>query len=191
MKAKQYLVYFLLIFISCSQNENLYENETMINEIENVILSIIELDSIKAHYPNYLIVEELPKYINLKNGTPFISGPPPNTDLLSPNLNEEFTSVPNISLTKEDSTFFNKQLEHSKRLTLSDEHFGSRKSKYNWQTEKTYIYFTTPIFNKNKNIAWIKVGLTCGSLCGNQRTLILKKQNSHWIIINDKMDWIS
>ena len=69
--------------------------------------------------------------------------------------------------------------------------FGKRKSKIDFKSQNTLLSFSIPIFNKSRNIAWIKTEFVCGELCGEGKTLILQKINGKWKIINKKTDWIS
>ena len=89
----------------------------------------------------------------------------------------------------DENIYIAKQKEDSKPIELSDQLFGKRKKKINL-FQDTYIYFSIPIFNKSRNLAWIKTGIACGKTCGEGRTLILQKINGKWKIINKKSNWI-
>lgn len=181
----------MAILIGCSTENNIYDLTETKTEIENLISQIIETDSIEKHYPDYVIVSILPKYVSRSKKEEFKPGPPPNADYLFPNLEYEFKELNEIEFTSKDFEYFDKQEMDSKRIELSDEIFGSRKSNVSIETKQTYVYFSIPIFNSNKDIAWIQTGLVCGSLCGEGRTLILQKKNGKWIKMKEKRDWIS
>lgn len=188
---KYIIVILVAILIGCSTENNIYDLTETKTEIENLISQIIETDSIEKHYPDYVIVSILPKYVSRSKKEEFKPGPPPNADYLFPNLEYEFKELNEIEFTSKDFEYFDKQEMDSKRIELSDEIFGSRKSNVSIETKKTYVYFSIPIFNSNKDIAWIQTGLVCGSLCGEGRTLILQKKNGKWIKMKEKRDWIS
>ncbi|MEZ5044989.1 MAG: hypothetical protein R2828_34145 [Saprospiraceae bacterium] len=188
---KNIIVIILAILIGCGIENNIYNLTETMTEIENLISQIIETDSIEKHYPDYVIVSILPKYVNRDEKEEFKPGPPPNADYLFPNLEYEFKELSQIEFTSKDFEYFEKQELDSKRIELSNEIFGSRKSKVNIETKKPYVYFSIPIFNSEKDIAWIQTGLVCGSLCGEGRTLILQKKNGKWMKLKEKRDWIS
>ena len=188
---KYIIVFFLAILIGCGTENNIYDSTETKSEIENLISQIIETDSIEKQYPDYVIVSVLPKYVNRDEKEEFKPGPPPNADYLFPNLEYEFKELSEVEFTPKDFEYLEKQELDSKRIELSDKFFGSRKSKVSIETKKPYVYFSIPIFNSEKDIAWIQIGLVCGSLCGEGRTLILQKMNGKWTKIKEKRDWIS
>ncbi|MDB4442940.1 hypothetical protein N9157_00370 [Saprospiraceae bacterium] len=186
----KHLSLWLLILISgCFEEQNIYNKSDNLNDIENLISRIIEIDSIEINYPNYKIVAVLPKYINRKNQEGFKPKPPPYGDYLFPDLEEEFSDLKETKFSSDENIYIAKQKEDSKPIELSDQLFGKRKKKINL-FQDTYIYFSIPIFNKSRNLAWIKTGIACGKTCGEGRTLILQKINGKWKIINKKSNWI-
>jgi len=106
-------------------------------------------------------------------------------------LEKEFAGIKGIKFSSDENIYIQKQEEDSKSIELSDKIFGKRKSKINSKSHPTLITFSIPIFNKNRNLAWIKTELVCGELCGAGRTLILQKINGNWKIVNEKTDWVS
>jgi len=187
-----YSTLFISILISgCFEEQNIYDQSNNINEIENLISQIIELDSIEKNYPDYKVAAILPKYINRENQKGFKPGPPPNSAYLFPDLDKEFEKMKDIKFSSAENIYIDKQEENSKPIELSDKIFGKRKTKIEVGDQSTYVYFSIPIFNKSRNLAWIKTGLVCGKTCGERRTLILQKLNGKWKIISNKNDWVS
>jgi hypothetical protein len=191
MKYFKYSSLWLLILMSgCFEEQNIYDQSDNLNDIENLISQIIQIDSIENNYPDYKIVAVLPKYVSRKNQDGFKPGPPPNADYLFPDLKKEFSDLKETKFSSDENIYITKQEEDSKPIELSEKIFGKRKAKIDL-FQDTYSYFSIPIFNKSRNLAWIKTGLACGKTCGEGRTLILQKINGKWKIINKKSDWIS
>jgi hypothetical protein len=182
----------LLIFISgCFEEQNIYDQSDNLNDIENLIAQIIEMDSIENNYPDYKIVAVLPKYVRRENQDNFKPRPPLSGHYLFPDLEKEFSEMKETNFSSDENIYIKKQEEDSKPIELSEKMFGKRKSKIDFKSQNTLLSFSIPIFNKSRNIAWIKTELVCGELCGEGRTLILQKINGKWKIINKKTDWIS
>lgn len=191
IKYFKYLSLWILILLSgCFEEQNIYDQSDNLNDIENLIIQIIEIDSIEKNYPDYKIVAVLPKYISRKNQVKFKPGPPPFADYLFPDLEKEFEEMKGTKFSSDENLYIKKQEEDSKQIELREELFGKRKSNIDLN-QNTYIYFSIPIFNKSRNLAWIKTGISCGKLCGEGRTLILQKIKGKWKIIKSTSDWIS
>ncbi|MFK7771599.1 MAG: hypothetical protein AB8F94_05645 [Saprospiraceae bacterium] len=189
-KFKYSSLWILILISGCFQEQNIYDQSDNLNDIENLISQIIQIDSVENNYPDYKIVAVLPKYIPRKNKDRFKPKPPPNGDYLFPDLEKEFSELKETKFSSDENIYIKKQEEDSKPIELSEKMFGERKTKIDL-FQDTYIYFSIPIFNKSRNLAWIKTGISCGKLCGEGRTLILQKINGKWKIINKKSDWIS
>lgn len=179
----------LLILFGCNKEGNIYESKVLNSEIEELILQIIELDSLDKNYPEYRIFNVLPKYINRLEKETFRPGPPPGSKTLFPDLKFE-TRENKITFSETDFHYFARQEIDSRRIELSEQYFG-KKLLTKLNPEDQYIYFSIPVFNKKRTIAWIKTGFYCGSLCGEGKTLILMKNNSKWNIIWEKRNWTS
>lgn len=188
----KYLIFFLLIALSgCFEEQNIYDQTDNLNDIENLITQIIVLDSIEHNYPDYKIVSVLPKYVRRENQDKFRSEPPPSSSYLFPDLEKEFSELKETKFSSDENIYISKQEEDSKPIELSEKEFGKRKATIDFKTQDTYIYFSIPIFNKSRNLAWIKTGLVCGKTCGEEKTLILQKINGKWKIIKTTSDWVS
>lgn len=183
-------IFILIIFCGCTKEINIYDSKELRSEIEELIVQIIELDSIEVYYSNYGVFKVLPEYVNRSKIDTFKPGPPPGSKYLFPNLESE-TRENSLKFKEEDYSYLKLQELHSKRIELSDEEFGNRKTEINLETKIPYVYFSIPIFNKEKSLAWIRTGLFCGRLCGEGRTLILNKKDGKWMIIKSKTDWVS
>jgi hypothetical protein len=184
MKYFKYSSLWLLILMSgCFEEQNIYDQSDNLNDIENLISQIIQIDSIENNYPDYKIAAVLPKYISRENQDGFKSGPPPNADYLFPDLKKEFSDLKETKFSSDENIYIAKQEEDSKPIELSEKVFGKRKSTTDFKSEDISIYFSIPIFNKSRNLAWIKTGINCGKLCSERRTLILQKINRKWKII--------
>lgn len=183
-------LWFLILLSGCFEEQNIYDQSDNLNDIENLIIQIIEIDSIEKNYPDYKIVAVLPKYISRKNQVKFKPGPPPFAYYLFPDLEKEFEEMKGTKFSSDENLYIKKQEEDSKQIELREELFGKRKSNIDLN-QNTYIYFSIPIFNKSRNLAWIKTGISCGKLCGEGRTLILQKIKGKWKIIKSTSDWIS
>ncbi len=189
-KIKYLSLWFLILISGCFEEQNIYDQSDNLNEIENLIVQIIQLDSIENNYPDYKIVAVLPKYVSRKNSDKIKPGPPPYANYFFPDLEKEFSGIQGTKFSSDENIYLEKQAHDSKSIKLSEENFGKRKSKIDL-LQDTYIYFSIPIFNKSRNLAWIKTGLACGKTCGEGRTLILQKINGKWKIIKNTSDWIS
>ena len=67
-----------------------------------------------------------------------------------------------------------------------------KKSKRNFVLlERTYYYFSKPIFNDLHTLAMITLSYHCGHLCGDGCVYVFKKINGHWIKIAETNCWIS
>ena len=66
MKIAQKCIYIfiLIILCGCTKEKNIYDSKELRMEIEELIVQIIELDSIEAYYPNYGVFKVLPEYVN-------------------------------------------------------------------------------------------------------------------------------
>lgn len=184
-----FLILWVLIFTSgCFEEQNIYDQTDNLNDIENLIMQIIEIDSIEKNYPNYKVVAVLPKYASRNNKREFKPGPPPNAKYLFPDLDKEFSGLEDIKFSSDENIYLERQETDSKPIELSENNFGKRKTNIGFETKETYIYFSIPIFNKSRNLAWIKTGLVCGKTCGEGRTLILQKIKGKWKIIKKTRD---
>lgn len=181
----------MILMSGCFEEQNIYDQSDNLNEIENLISQIIQIDSVENYYPDYKIVAVLPKYISRKNQNGFKPAPPPNGDYLFPDLKKEFSELKETKFSSAENIYIKKQEEDSKPIELSEKMFGKIKTTIDFKFQGTYIYFSIPIFNKSRNLAWIKTGISCGKLCGEGRTLILQKIDGKWKIIYKKSDWIS
>ena len=184
-------LWFLILVSGCFEEQNIYDQADNLDDIENLISQIIQIDSVENNFPDYKIIAVLPKYISRKNKNGFKPAPPPNANYLFPDLEKEFSDLKETKFSSDENIYIAKQEEDSKPIELNEKVFGKRKSKIDFKFQGTYIYFSIPIFNKSRNLAWIKTGISCGKLCGEGRTLILQKINGKWKIIHKKSDWIS
>ncbi|MFK8004981.1 MAG: hypothetical protein AB8H03_01360 [Saprospiraceae bacterium] len=182
---------FLILLSGCFEEQNIYDQSDNLNDIENLIVQIIQLDSIENNYPDYKIIPVLRKYVPREKQDKFQPGPPLSAHYLFPDLAKEFSDLKDTKFSSDENIYIKKQEEDSKSIELSDQIFGKRKSKSNFKSDGTYLTFSIPIFNKSRNLAWIKMELVCGELCGEGRTLILQKINGKWKIINKRSDWVS
>lgn len=48
-----------------------------------------------------------------------------------------------------------------------------------------FCYISMPLFNKNKSIAIIEKGMSCGLTCGELENLIFKRINKKWILVTN------
>ena len=157
-------LWFLILMSGCFEEQNIYDQADNLDDIENLISQIIKIDSVENNYPDYRIVAVLPKYVSRKNKNGFKPGPPPNGDYLFPDLKKEFSDLKETKFSSDENIYIIKQEEDSKPIELSDQMFGKRKSKVDAKTQFPFVYFSIPIFNKSRNLAWIKTGISCGCL---------------------------
>lgn len=196
MKFNSILCKFVIaLLIGCSPNQpKVFYNDEFLEEIEGLIISIIETDSIEVYFPDYKIYSYLPKYVLREQIDFFQPGPPPKAPNLFPDINSELGEVVGIGLSKADVSYFKEQEVRSEPLELSDTNFGTRKTLLSEDLREIkypYIYYSIPIFNATRDVAWIMSGIDCGWLCGEGKTIILKKKNGRWEKIFEKIDWVS
>lgn len=59
-------------------------------------------------------------------------------------------------------------------------------------SEDGFVTISFPIFIRNKTEVAVKIGYCCGSLCGEGRTYILKRNNEgRWFVIETFDNWVS
>jgi len=192
------LFYLLLIAISsiiysCKNGQESIADTGHSKTIE-VIKAIIQEDSLQEDFADLEIYSVLTKYISRKEKAHFTPGPPPGSARLFPEIEEILKSdLPEITVSVEDSLFFKEQEENSSEIWLSQSDFPEYTlSKKNSPFPKAYIYFSSPIFNASKNIAFVEVGLFCGGECGWGGYRILKKfENNKWRVVKEKSYWVS
>lgn len=180
------------IIYSCKNDKEKIESINHLDTIA-VIKAIIQEDSLQEDFAGLEIYPVLPKYISRKEKENFELGPPPGSSRLFPEI-EEFLKVnlPEFQISAEDSLYFKAQEENSFEIWLNQEDFPEyRLARKNSPFPKAYIYFTPPIFDHNKNIAFVEVGFFCGGECGWGGDIILKKiNNNKWRIVNRKIYWV-
>ncbi|NMH26511.1 hypothetical protein [Flavobacterium silvaticum] len=114
--------------------------------------------------------------------------------------------------TKEDLNFIFKQAATNPNLKINNDVISNNKlvplnfkkafnrdknvrNEYYDQIRRKYGQVCTlsiPLFSKNMNIAIVKIGYSCGALCGEGGIYIYKKnQDGSWIMIKTLSDWVS
>ena len=70
---------------------------------------------------------------------------------------------------------------------IREEYFEENRNKYN-----KICSLSIPLFSKDRNIAIVKIGYSCGVLCGEGGIYIYKKEkNGNWNLIKSISDWVS
>jgi hypothetical protein len=198
-------IVFFSIF-SCKNSESKTElTSSTIKEINEIIKVIIAEDSLevfKSANGKKMLCKELIKlniYIPEKSKNGEIPLPPP------PSFND--VSITDLLNFDRKSTFFkpvdslyllNQNLNPEKlaidskivgkvNFTTKDKEIGKKK------TGKPYDCYemTIPVFSLNSQVAYVEMNHYCGRLCGNGKSLYLKKINGKWIVIEKWGTWIS
>ncbi|MCG2793233.1 MAG: hypothetical protein L6262_06790 [Weeksellaceae bacterium] len=204
MSNKSFLVLFCLIIISCKQENKFVLNDNL-NEIDEIILSVISQDSLnvtKNNSDNKIVIEYLKKQEIIapkavpKDSLIFIV----QENQLVINDLFKFWQIENSKgFDKKDSLYLlsqnvnpdslrisNKLLNKVEHLKLSETFDEIEKGNY-----KKYFTFSIPIISKDKNKAYIESSYRCGGLCGNGRAYFLEKVKGKWKVVYKWGTWIS
>jgi hypothetical protein len=198
-------IVFFSIF-SCKNSESKTELTTStikeINEIIKVIIAADSLEVFENTKEKKMLCKELIKlniYIpeRRKNGE---IPPPPQpsfndvsiTDLLNFDRKSTFfKAVDSLYLLKQNlnpkKLTIDKKIVGKVNFTTKDKEIGKKK------TGKPYDYYeiTIPVFSINSQVAYVEMNHYCGRLCGNGKSLYLKKINGKWKVIEKWRTWIS
>jgi len=178
--------YFLIIsiffgLISCKNKSHTgrdlnLPDSTLINE---VILSVIQIDSLRTDYSvvKKICIPGVYKWKKMDNDS--IPPPPPIFSISYDELFSHFGSENNVENRRKDSIFILQQVDTSFRYSVSK----LVASRFKSDSKKCYVFYL-PIFSHDKNFAMFQYWRHCGSLCGSCHIIVLKKINGKWIKIN-------
>ncbi|WP_268037059.1 hypothetical protein [Algoriphagus sp. PAP.12] len=187
-------LYFSFIIISSFYDFNDNASNAHHREIVEVIKAIIKESQIQQNFPDFKIYSKLPKYISRRELEEFVPGPPPGSPYIFPDIEQIIKlNLPNYTISSNDFQFFKEQDESSLEIWLNDLDFPeySLAKKENLIPEE-YIYFSIPVFNFDKIVAYVRVGFFCGGECGWGGEMILKKGKAEkWRIVKNKNFWVS
>jgi hypothetical protein len=196
---------FLSIF-SCKNSESKVELTSSrvkeINEIVKVIISEDSLDVSKNTTDKSMLCKELIK-LNI-----YIPEKPKNGEIPLPRqLSFNDVSITDLLHYDRKATFFKaidslyllKQNLNPEKLEIDPNIIGEINltakdmeiSKKKAGKPYSYYEITIPIFSLNNQVAYVELNHYCGSLCGNGKSLYLKKINGKWKVIEKWGTWIS
>jgi hypothetical protein len=197
-----------LLFTKCKNNNNEIEiGSPKINEINKIVKTIILEDSLnvlKNDKESKMFCEELIKldiYIpeKRKKNEPIPPPPPPSfykisiEDLLNYKIENEmfFTSKDSLDLLRQnlnpEKLIIEKDILQKINLTTEERENTKRK---NGELYNFYV-MTIPIFSSDNNKAYVELNHYCGGLCGNGKSIFLKKINGKWKVVDKWRTWIS
>jgi hypothetical protein len=200
---KPYIIFFLLIIISCKKNDSkltVIPKDQDLNLRYEVLNQLIDNDSISFEKNSYLLVSTLRMvYLNEDKNN---DEPRPLGFVL------EYDSV----FSKNDSAYYKNQEKivsdfrldktkiHEKLRYVTNEELHkldeNRKSdfwtEFNKKFGSTCIRsFSVPFFNKDKTMCIVQSSTSCGYLNGSGYTAVYKKINGKWVEVKALQNWIS
>tara|TARA_R110002096_G_scaffold149428_1_gene310880 strand:- start:777 stop:1361 length:585 start_codon:yes stop_codon:yes gene_type:complete len=163
-------------------------------EIVEVVRVIIKENLFQENFPDFEIYAKLPKYISRKGWEEFTPGPPPGSPYIFPDIEQILKSnMPNYVISNKDFQFFKEQEETNMEVWLSQLDFPNYiLAKKGNPIPNEYVYFSIPVFNFDKSIAFVRFGFVCGGECGWSGEMILKKDKTDkWRIVNEIINGVS
>ena len=81
----------------------------------------------------------------------------------------------------------NIEMAFNRDRKIREEYLQENRNKYS-----QICTLSIPLFSRNKNVAIVKIGYSCGALCGEGGIYIYKKEkNGNWTLIKSISDWVS
>jgi hypothetical protein len=194
---KKILFIYLFLLIAC-KSEKLKEKIPVPNKIEinEIVKAIVSQDSLYAQ--DILLSQDLRKIKISTRPHTIIQSP---IDINSINIKELMVVKSNNQhfFSKSDSSYIlsqndtmrtfqiDKILSKRIKLTTSIEQGKKRKS----GNPISFYDITIPIFSLDQKVAFVELTHNCSGLCGKAIAIFLEKINGKWIIVKQKMLWIS
>jgi hypothetical protein len=190
------MIFILLTCTTCTTENDVPDN----NLISDIIKETIKQDSLDT---SLSLSNQLINYYlytpnkNSSNKLPEVL-PPRNEkgDLFAFNfIRVNLKSSIGYFVTHEDSLYFANQINRNKNITLDSIRFSDiirvKNVSYlnvNVSKHKKMYFFSIPILNHEKTIAWVTYDYYCNA-CGYGRLVILKKVNKKWLKTTSYTTW--
>lgn len=200
------LVAIFLVVLSCKKNNEKNELDSIrIENINQIVKTIIIVDSLKILKTGKNPIElfenlrklriYIPTKEDIKNRYP--PPPPPNFVSIDKLINLKIKGQAFFS--NKDSINLINQYPKQDSLKINDEvlknviFISSEKAKSKSKINEGYYFceITIPLFSKDKNRAYVELAYYCGRLCGGGKSILLKKINGKWTIVESYDTWVS
>lgn len=184
----RFFIIIALIFQSFVNEKIGIKNDS--KEITEIIKTVLEEDSLSFHL--ITVYPILPKYISRKKSDSFIPGAPPNSDYLFPDIISELKqNVSDYEISDLDREIFKIQENFSEKIILVETDFQNYKlAKKGEDWTGLLVYFSIPILNFEKDLAYIQYGILCSGECGMGGEIFLSKKKNNWTIIRKNIHWV-
>ena len=182
MSLVPYVVLILLLGSTCKRTETVYNYENEGAYLLNNILDSIRMDYKYIAQPahNYNLVSDTSLIFKDKVFTE--EDLKTMRDQIANNSNYEWNSkvIKNIKMIPTDT--LNYYFNDNTRDGWKNFHkrYGSG-----------FISCSFPIFDKERNMCIVQLGLYCGPLCGGGEIVLFQKRNKKWILAKIYSDWTS
>ena len=178
----RYLLLVLVIIglLSCNSHNSLYRYTKELPDsiiINDVILTVIQLDSLEFDADISLILEGVKVYSRPTCNTLDI-GPPPMYSITFEDLYSEFNSTSCSLKQIEDSIFISLQTDASIKFKIGCGIY----SRFTPNPKLKYLFYT-PIFSFDKKFVFVQYCRSSAGECSCQ-CLILKQNDNSWILVD-------
>lgn len=152
------------------------------NLINEVISSVIKIDSLKTNYKIHKIIIKTIVYNRMRTENDSVPPPPPIPFSIGyDNLFKRFESETNIKRRTEDSIFISLQTDTTRKFEINTNLY----SRFNHSSDHFYLFYQ-PIFSYDKQYVFVQYWYHCGGLCGSCQGIILKWSGKEWV---KKFNW--
>jgi hypothetical protein len=87
-----------------------------------------------------------------------------------------------------DSLIKYQNIPHDTAMLIRDPVMSAVEKHYG---KSSICHFNKIVFSRDRDYALVGYGIYCGFLCGNGKTVIMKKINNKWILLDTLITWIS
>jgi hypothetical protein len=212
---KSILVVLLLFFVLGCKMKNEKKSEVQVapaekelssievDDINAIVKAILVQDSLKVFksdpYTNFLCVElrRLPIDIPKELGNGLVPPPAPGRKYISHLLNDKinnelfFTTKDSAILLAQNANPAKFKIDKSILKNVNCTSIEKEISKKKNPIRNRFYQLTIPIFSVDGKKAYVELDYNCGALCGNGKSIYLKKIKGKWTIVEKVGTWIS